>query len=101
MTLDQILALGVIVLTMGLFAWGRIRYDLIALLSLLAATLCGVVAPKNAFSGFGNDIVVIIASALIISAAVARSGFIDLALRPVQRYVTTPAAGVLVLVTCV
>lgn len=101
MTVGQSLALLIIVATMGLFVWGRLRYDLVALLSLLAAALSGIVPAKEAFSGFGSDIVVIIGSALLISAAISRSGFIDLALRPVEKYVKTPASGVLLLTASV
>ena len=39
-------------------------------------------AVKSAFDGFANDIVIIIASALVLSAAVARSGLVDTLLAP-------------------
>jgi len=80
MTLDQILAFGVLALTMALFIWGRIRYDLVAILALLAAVLVGVVPAEEAFKGFADDIVIIVASALVISAAVARSGIVEAAI---------------------
>jgi di/tricarboxylate transporter len=67
---------------MGAFAWGRLRYDLIALLSLLAGLISGIVPAKAAFDGFKNDVVVIIACALVVSAAIARSGIIEAATRP-------------------
>jgi di/tricarboxylate transporter len=65
---------------MLLFVWGRIRYDLVAVLALLAALLLGLVKPKDAFAGFSDDIVVIVASALVISAAVERSGVVEAAI---------------------
>ena len=34
---QQILALGTIIAMMALFAWGRLRYDLVAIISLIAA----------------------------------------------------------------
>ena len=80
MTLDQMLAFGVLALTMALFIWGRIRYDLVAVLALLAAVVVGVVPAKEAFAGFADDIVIIVASALVISAAVARSGIVEAAI---------------------
>jgi di/tricarboxylate transporter len=42
----------------------------------------GVVPLKSAFTGFTSDVVVIIAAALIVSAAIAKSGVIEMALRP-------------------
>jgi di/tricarboxylate transporter len=49
-------------------------------LALLAALLLGLVRPEDAFSGFADDIVIIVASALVISAAVERSGVIEVAI---------------------
>ena len=37
MTLDQALAFAIVAAMMGLFVWGRLRYDLVAMLALLAA----------------------------------------------------------------
>lgn len=62
---------------MLLFIWGKLRYDLVAILALLASVAAGTVSPKSAFSGFSDDIVIIVASALVVSAAVARSGVIE------------------------
>jgi di/tricarboxylate transporter len=81
MTLAQALAFGIVVVMMGLFAWGRWRYDLVAGLALLAAVIVGIVPPDQAFKGFSDDIVIIVASALVVSAAVARSGVIERAAR--------------------
>lgn len=80
MTLPQILALAVLGGMMLLFVWGRMRYDLVAVLALLASLLVGVVKPKQAFTGFSDDIVIIVASALVISAAVERSGVVEAAI---------------------
>jgi di/tricarboxylate transporter len=82
MTLHQGLAFGLIGVTLLLFIWGRLRYDLIALGSVLTGVLIGVVPAANAFDGFKSDVVVIIASALVVSAAFERSGIVELALRP-------------------
>ena len=82
MTLHQGLAFGLIVVTIVAFVWGRWRYDLIALASLAVGVISGLIPVKDAFEGFANDIVVIIASALVLSAAVARSGIVDLLMAP-------------------
>ncbi|MDQ6437278.1 SLC13 family permease [Mesorhizobium sp. LHD-90] len=83
MTWPQFLSVAVIVAMMAVFVWGRFRYDLVAALSLLLALAVGVVPLEKAFSGFSDDIVIIVGSALLVSAGVARSGIMELA---VQRY---------------
>jgi di/tricarboxylate transporter len=80
MTVDQMLAFAVLAGMMGLFIWGRIRYDLVAIIALLVSVGIGIVPADKAFSGFADDIVIIVASALVISAAVARSGIIEAAI---------------------
>ena len=60
MTLDQGLAFGVIIGMMALFAWGRLRYDLVALVALLVAIAVGIVPADKAFTGFSDDIVIIV-----------------------------------------
>ena len=80
----QVLSFSVIAVMMCAFVWGRLRYDLVAALSLLAAVAVGIVPLEDAFSGFSDDIVIIVGSALLVSAAVARSGIMEWVL---QRYV--------------
>jgi di/tricarboxylate transporter len=81
MTWPQILSLGVIGVMMSAFVWGRLRYDLVAAFSLLLALAVGVVPLDKAFSGFSDDIVIIVGCALLVSAGVARSGIMELAIR--------------------
>ncbi len=98
MTLPQCFSFAIIAATMALFVWGRLRYDLVALLSLLAAIATGIVAPDKAFSGFSDDIVIIVACALLVSAAVGRSGVIEDGLVRIAPYLTTRTIQVAVLV---
>ena len=51
MTLEQALAFAIIGGMMGLFVWGRLRYDLVAVLTLLASLALGIVPPDRAFRG--------------------------------------------------
>ena len=97
MTTPQILAFAIIGAMMAMFVWGRLRYDLVAVLALLAAIVAGIVPYDKAFSGFSDDIVIIVACALLVSAAVQRSGIVDTVLRPVAPYLTRPTAQVAVL----
>ncbi|RDW13853.1 SLC13 family permease [Paracoccus thiocyanatus] len=81
MAMPQILAVLILCVMMALFVWGRLRYDVVALLALLASLAAGTVTPDQAFRGFSDDIVIIVGSALVVSAAIARSGVIEAAMR--------------------
>ncbi|TNC74953.1 SLC13 family permease [Rubellimicrobium roseum] len=94
MTLDQALAFGLMAVTIGLFIWGRLPYDLVAVLALVAGVLLGIIPADEAFSGFGDDVVIIVATALLVSAAVARSGAVETAMRPLLRRMRGPQAQV-------
>jgi di/tricarboxylate transporter len=101
MTLQQILAFGVIGGMMVAFIWGRWRYDVVAVCALLAALALGLVPPEAAFSGFSDDIVIIVGSALVVSAAVSRSGIMEIAVRRFAPGISTPRAQLILLVTVV
>ncbi|RUM13338.1 SLC13 family permease [Rhizobium phaseoli] len=81
MTTQQIIAFSVIGLMMAVFIWDRFRYDVVACCALVLAVATGIVPPEKAFSGFSDDIVIIVGSALIVSAGVARSGIVDAAIK--------------------
>lgn len=87
MTTPQLLAFGILGGTMILFIWGRLRYDLVAILALLASLAAGTVPANKAFSGFSDDIVIIVASALVVSGAIARSGIIESGVRFISPHV--------------
>lgn len=101
MTLDQILAFTIVATMMVLFIWGRFRYDLVALMALVAGIVTGIVPYADAFKGFADDIVIIVASALLVSAAISRSGVIESALKHVSAYTRTTQSQVVVLVSAV
>jgi di/tricarboxylate transporter len=101
MTQDQLLAFAVIAGMMVLFVWGRIRYDLVAGIALLVAILVGVVPFDQAFAGFSNDILVIIAAALLVSAAVTRSRLIEGLLHALGPRLSSVRAQLILLVTVV
>ena len=98
MTLDQGLAFAIVIGMMAMFVWGRFRYDLVAVLALLAAIAAGIVPANKAFTGFSDDIVIIVASALVVSAAVARSGVVERAVRMLGPYLTTLTRQIVALV---
>lgn len=88
MTLQQGLAFGLVGATVLCFIWGRWRYDLIAVGALAVGVVSGLIPLKEAFAGFSNDIVIIIASALVLSAAVSRSGVVDALMAPLAPRLT-------------
>lgn len=93
-TLDQVLVFSILGVALALFVWDRFRYDLVALMALLAAIACGVVPAADAFKGFSDQVVVIVASALVISAGIAKSGLIGRAVRHAEPYLTSTGARV-------
>ena len=101
MTLPQYLSIATLVGMMGLFVWGRFRYDVTAIIALLAALALGIVTPDAAFKGFSDDIVIIVASALVISAAVERSGVIERLLALLSKRVTRVRSQLIVLTASV
>ena len=81
MTVEQGMAFAVVAGMMVLFIWGRPRYDITACLALVAATALGLVKPEEAFSGFSHDIVIIVASALVVSSGIAQTGILEAGLK--------------------
>ena len=82
MTTEQGLAFALMGGAVILFIWGKLRYDLVAILALVTGVLVGVIPQDKMFDGFANDLIWIIASVLVISAAIARSGLIERAFVP-------------------
>jgi di/tricarboxylate transporter len=101
MTFDQGMAFAIVMGAMALFIWGRPRYDIVACLALLAAVAAGLVKPDQAFSGFSDDIVVIVGSALVVSAAIAQTGVPEVALQRISRHVHSVRLQLVVLVATV
>lgn len=101
MVIDQVLSFAIIALMMAAFVWGRFRYDLVACGALIAAIATGVVPFDKAFSGFSDDIVIIVGSALLVSAGVARSGIMEFAIQRFAPNVTGVRAQLVLLVVVV
>jgi di/tricarboxylate transporter len=101
MRTDQWLVLILIAVMMAAFVWGRFRYDVVAAAALVAALLLGLVPAKAAFSGFSDDIVIIVGCALLLSGAISRSGIMDLAMRRLSPEHRGPRMQLLILVAIV
>jgi di/tricarboxylate transporter len=98
MTLDQVLAFGLIGITVAAFVWDRLPYDVVALTALTVGIVIGLVPADKAFSGFSDDIVIIVGAALVLSAAIARSGAVETLMRPLMPSLTSTGRQVPVLV---
>jgi di/tricarboxylate transporter len=78
MTAEQIQILFVLAATVGLFLWGRWRHDMVAVASLLACVIFGLVPKGDAFAGFGHPAVITVACVLVLSRMMQLSGAIDI-----------------------
>jgi di/tricarboxylate transporter len=84
----------ILVVTVGLFLWGRWRHDLVALASLLTCVIAGLVPTEQAFLGFGHPAVITVASVLILSRGLQDSGAVDRLAQHVLPRNLGPVAGI-------
>ncbi|MFI2812987.1 MULTISPECIES: SLC13 family permease [Microbulbifer] len=77
MTLDQLTLFIILSITIAMFIWANWRHDMVALGSLLACVVTGLVAPEDAFDGFGHPAVVTVACVLILSRGLQSTGAMD------------------------
>ncbi|HEX6199753.1 MAG TPA: SLC13 family permease, partial [Thermoanaerobaculia bacterium] len=77
MTPEIALVLGLLVVAMVLFAVEWLSIDLVALLLVIALVVGGVLTPGEAFSGFANEIIVVLAAIFVLSATLVRTGGLD------------------------
>ena len=74
MTHQMLIVFAVLAITVGLFAWGRPRADVVALLVVAALMASGVLTPTEALSGFGSEVVFLLAAIFIVSAGLVNTG---------------------------
>lgn len=68
----------VLVATASLMVWGKIRSDIVALCSLLALIITGVLTPDEALAGFSNPVVIMIAALFIVGGAISQTGLANM-----------------------
>lgn len=68
---------GTLILAVILFAWGKIRYDLVSIICLLILVLFGIVPAEEAFLGFAHPAVITVGMVLVVSHGLARSGLVE------------------------
>ena len=83
MSYDQTIIMAIIAASIGMFLWGRWRHDMVAVGALVACVLSGLVAPAEAFAGFGHPAVVTVACVLVLSRGLQISGAVDVLTRTV------------------
>jgi di/tricarboxylate transporter len=79
------IVLGLLAAAIALFAMEKLSVDIITLLLLIALVTTGILKPDEAFAGFSNDIIIILASIFIISGGLQHTGVLDAMGRPLQR----------------
>ncbi len=98
---DRFVVVAIFAVLLGLFAWGRIRHDVVAVIGLIAGVVAGVVPAKTAFSGFGETAVVSVAAMLVLTRVLTDTGATDALSARVSNYTRTASmhVGVLSAVT--
>jgi di/tricarboxylate transporter len=94
MTLEQSYVCAILAVTLVLFIWGRWRYDVVALLALLAVVITGIVPAAQAFKGFGHPAVITVAAVLVISRSLQNSGIIIWITRSLDKIQAGPSIQV-------
>jgi di/tricarboxylate transporter len=74
---EQILLFFVLALTMSFFVWGKIRYEVVALIALITLALFNVVPFDQVFVGFSHPAVIIVVAVLVLSKGLMNSGMVD------------------------
>jgi di/tricarboxylate transporter len=77
LTTDMKLVLGLVLLTMVLFMFERLRADLVALVVLVLLGLTGLVAPEDLFNGFSSNAVICVIATMILGAGLDRTGALN------------------------
>jgi di/tricarboxylate transporter len=73
----QVIIVGILCATIGLFLWGRWRHDMVAVAALLACVFAGLVPYGDAFAGFAHPAVITVACVLVLSHGLQTSGAVD------------------------
>jgi di/tricarboxylate transporter len=81
----QLIVFAILAATLVLFLWNRWRYDVVALLALVASGLTGLVPPADLFAGLGHPAVVTVAAVLVVSRGLLNAGVVETLARQLTR----------------
>ena len=68
----------ILVITVALFIWGRVRADIVALTALAALLVLGILTPAEALSGFSSPIVIMMIGLFVVGGAIMQTGLAKL-----------------------
>jgi di/tricarboxylate transporter len=74
MTEHMLIVFGILAGAVVLFASGRVRPDVVAILVVLALNLTGVLTIQESLAGFGQPVVVLIAAVSVVSEGLIATG---------------------------
>ena len=74
MTEQMLIVFGILAGAVVLFACGRPRVDIVAILVVLALMLSRVLTPRESLAGFGDPVVILIAAIFIVGEALVNTG---------------------------
>lgn len=83
------ITLGLLVFAIVLFITEKLSVDIVTMILLVALITTGIISPAEAFSSFGNEFIIILASIFIITKAIEESGVLDQLSSRISQ--TTPA----------
>jgi di/tricarboxylate transporter len=95
---QQILISAIIIVSLGMFLWGKLRYDIVAFLALFLAMILGLVPLEEMFAGFIHPVVILIISMVVISKGLTNSGIIDIIARHLKFAGKHPSLQIAILV---
>lgn len=68
----------ILVITVALFIWGRVRADIVALTALAALLVLGILTPAEALAGFSSSIVIMMIGLFVVGGAIMQTGLAKL-----------------------
>ena len=68
------LTLIILILTVAMFIWGRVRSDVVALSALAILMVAGVLTPTEALAGFSSSVVIMMAGLFVVGGAILQTG---------------------------
>lgn len=95
------LALSILAVTAFLFGWGKIRSDIVAMMSLLALLLTGILTPQEALSGFSNPVVIMMVGLFIVGGGIFQTGLAKKVSAQLMRLAGDSERKLFLLVMCV
>jgi len=101
LSLEQGIVFSVLGITLAMFVWNRLRFDVVAMLALLAVAVTGLVPTEELFAGFGHPAVITVAAVLVISQGLVNGGVVDNIARLLGRIGHRPTLQVLTLTSVV